>query len=809
MHCASCEQEVCEPTEAFTGDVCPRCDHFAHPTRLGFYEGLELIKRGGMGSVYRARHTKLGTNVAIKVVHTNTGPATLIERFEREAGLAARIPHPGIVRVFDYDCQEGRLYLVMELIEGATLRQHIQEGTHDVGWCLDKVAQLADILQAAHDQGIVHRDIKPENVMVDPTGRVRVLDFGISCVLEGEERLTRTGEILGTPEYISPEQILDAPSAIDARTDIYATGVVLYEMLTGRSPFAGNNLFQVLKYVESLTPARPSELKPGISTQLDELVMECMAKDKAGRPASAGNVARRLRSLASPEAVVVRTRPWPSIAIGLLGLVLGLVAGSLFWNRGAERSAKPVVSAPSPAESMELILAGNPRPDLDSLWDLARAIPDSGSASELYWRGFARQRCGALFAAAQDFEDARLEDPRAELQARVLWIYKHRLLPVLFGGPRWLMAATDPTWKSNSAEAPVFERGLAALYRNEFGAAARWLEVSKRTGHDQRVLLGLAHYLNGDLRKAAEAVRQGAQDYLPLLLLTAVLDDEKAVEGLRSIGADMDRFMPMRYLIEVAVAIRSGDLPRLRAATELVLVAGEAHYATSVYLAARVWMGGTDRGSAEALLAMANGLTAAETPGLACTKALLAQLSGTDPASFLNSLSRDLDPMIAFFQAWRDAPASARGFYVGVHNMGRYQQALNGWAEAAEQTGSSDESGLARRFLAVALLGDQASTLARQGLFESVSKAIAGGSALMTFRHELMSFSYRFDVEQTVTRILVECLGKNQPPSQLLPLLQSAILLGLDPQVLLGNATFTPLHKDVLGLLPGGGKDGR
>lgn len=354
MKCAACSERVCAPDEAFTGDVCPHCRHFVHPTRLGVYTDLELLKRGGMGAVYAARHPTLGTAVAIKVVSASGGPDNLAERFAREAKLAAQIPHPAVVRVYDSDVQDGRLYLVMEFVAGRTIRERLREtgaagaAPTAVAEVVALVAELADCLAAAHRVGIVHRDIKPENVMVDSTGRVRVLDFGISRVVDAEEQLTRTGEILGTPEYMAPEQILDEADAVDARADVYAAGVLLYELLTGRSPFAGSNLFQTLKLVESRVPPPPSSHAPAVPPALDALVQSTLDKSPAQRPRDGAALAAALREV-QPAATATTPVPAPNHALSpvLWIVLLAAVTAVGGWLLG--RLTAPPVDDPSTA----------------------------------------------------------------------------------------------------------------------------------------------------------------------------------------------------------------------------------------------------------------------------------------------------------------------------------------------------------------------------------------------------------------------------------------------------------------------------
>ena len=332
MRCAACERTL---DQSFTGDVCPHCDRFVQPTRLGSFARLELIRRGGMGAVYRGEHPELGTPVAIKLMHASAGVEGMVERFERETKVTARIAHPGVVRVYDSDCREGRLYLVMEFVDGQTLRERFcgTDGSAlpPIATLLDLCCELLDCLHAAHEVGVVHRDVKPENVMLDATGRVRVLDFGISRLLDADAQLTRTGEILGTPEYLAPEQILDVAEAVDPRTDVHAVGVVLYELLTGRSPFAGDNLFAVLKHVESRVPPAASTLRTEIPPELDHCLAAALAKDPAERPQSAAAFARRLRAVRSetidPSAAHSSSPRRASAAGTALGLTLAAAAG--------------------------------------------------------------------------------------------------------------------------------------------------------------------------------------------------------------------------------------------------------------------------------------------------------------------------------------------------------------------------------------------------------------------------------------------------------------------------------------------------
>ena len=206
--------------------------------RLPDLDGFELIGPGGMGTVYRARHRPLDRPVAVKVLHAHLqDDPSFAERFAREARTMARLDHPHIVRVYDFGDREGLYYLVMELVDGVTLRQAMASGSLAPAEALAIVPRICEALQYAHDQGVVHRDIKPENILLDRAGAPKIVDFGLALLTGSstDTRLTEHARVLGTPHYMAPEQI-EHPSQVDHRADIYALGVVFYEMLTGELP---------------------------------------------------------------------------------------------------------------------------------------------------------------------------------------------------------------------------------------------------------------------------------------------------------------------------------------------------------------------------------------------------------------------------------------------------------------------------------------------------------------------------------------------------------------------------------------------
>src|SRR5437899_7791366 len=236
-------------------------------TKLGPYEITSAIGAGGMGEVYQAHDTKLGRDVAIKVLpEAFAHDSDRLARFQREAKMLAPLSHPNIARIHGLEQSNGTNYLVMELVSGETLAERIKrEGAVPVEEALKICAQVAEALEAAHEKGIVHRDLKPANVKVTPEGKVKVLDFGLAKALEGEraeqdastsptlsEVATRAGVILGTAPYMSPEQARGKP--LDKRTDIWSFGCVLYEMLTGRAAFSGETVSDTIAAILDREP---------------------------------------------------------------------------------------------------------------------------------------------------------------------------------------------------------------------------------------------------------------------------------------------------------------------------------------------------------------------------------------------------------------------------------------------------------------------------------------------------------------------------------------------------------------------------
>ena len=249
----------------------------------GRYRLLAKIGAGGMADVWCAEDTMLDRRVALKFLHDRFAQdEQFVERFRREASSAAGLQHPNVVGVFDRGTYEGSHYIAMEYVEGASLNDLIERGL-SVGEAVEIVRQVLAGARYAHEHGIIHRDLKPQNVLVDAEGRARVTDFGIARA--GVSEITQTGSVLGTAQYLSPEQAQGLP--VTAASDIYSIGVLLYEALTGHVPFEAESPVTVALKQVSERPRPPSELNPAVSRALDAVVLKALAKDPANRFASA------------------------------------------------------------------------------------------------------------------------------------------------------------------------------------------------------------------------------------------------------------------------------------------------------------------------------------------------------------------------------------------------------------------------------------------------------------------------------------------------------------------------------------------
>jgi eukaryotic-like serine/threonine-protein kinase len=345
-------------------------------TRLGSYEVLSQIGAGGMGEVYQAHDTKLGRDVAIKVLpEAFAHDPERLSRFQREAKMLAALNHPNIATIHGLEQSGGTSYLVMELVSGETLQERVKrEGPVPVEEALAIAKQIAEALEAAHEKGIIHRDLKPANVKLTPDGKVKVLDFGLAKAFAGDatnedlsnsptlsRAATMQGVILGTAAYMSPEQAKG--KAVDKRTDIWAFGCVVYELLTGKAAFHGEDVTDILAAVVRAEPDW-SRLPPSTPTKIRDLLRRCLQKDKTLRLQAAGDARIEIHeALTTPtpaEPVAAQRKSplsnirtaWSVAAIAIVTAALGW--GAFAYFRHAQEGAQPVRFFFSPPDGWAL-----------------------------------------------------------------------------------------------------------------------------------------------------------------------------------------------------------------------------------------------------------------------------------------------------------------------------------------------------------------------------------------------------------------------------------------------------------------------
>ncbi len=516
--------------------------------RLGPYQIISSLGAGGMGEVYRARDTRLGRHVAIKVLPpAASGDAAARERFEREARVVSGLSHSNICPLFDIGEQDGQSYLVMECLEGQTLAASLRSDLMPIDRCLRIAAQSAEGLAHAHAAGVVHRDLKPSNVMVLPDGNVKLLDFGLARKLAAAAsdvtmaNLTEAGVVSGTVAYMSPEQATG--ERIDHRSDIFSLGVVIYETFCGKRPFEGSTPFAVMQKVVSHNPPPADVLRPDVPSAVARLLERMMAKSADDRPTSAAEIAAvfRQQSVASsggagavvvsatptvtiaPRVGPIAARPWRSAWVAGAAVVAGLAALGL-WLRPSSSPAAPAAAAVPAAPAHKTAIENTKEG-----WDLLRRVDRAGAVDNAI-RAF-----DAAIAADKSYASAW-----AGL-ARAYW-RQHNVTPAANFGARALDAA---------GHAVALEQYLA----------------------DGHVSLGLARLATGDL-----AGGKAALDH------ALVLDpsNPSAQRGLGEIAKSENRLSDATAHYEKAIALDPTDweLPRL---------VGEVLYQEARYAEALKW----------------------------------------------------------------------------------------------------------------------------------------------------------------------------------------------------------------------------
>jgi eukaryotic-like serine/threonine-protein kinase len=465
------------------------------PRQVGEYDVLAEVGRGGMGVVYQARHRSLQRLAALKMVLAGEFASPTQElRFRLEAELAARVRHPNIVQVFEIGSYEGRPFLALEWADGGSLADRLNDKPWPPGEAAALVETLARAIHVAHVEGVIHRDLKPANVLLTSqagpalgdgdsgalaTGlagwTLKITDFGLAQTIEGGKTLTKTGFLVGTPGYMAPEQAGGKRALVGPATDVYALGVVLYQLLTGQLPFRGDSALDVLRAVTSDDPVRPRRLQPGLSRDLEAVVLHCLEKEPARRYSSALALAEDLQRFREGRQVVARPvgtaarlaracRCRPVIA-----LLLILLATSLFAGIGGV--------------TWKWLEADEQRDRANS--NARQAIDEKHAALYQAYRAHIAAAAAAL--QNHDVADAARQLAAAPEELRG-WEWCHlqsrlddssAVIPLPAEGTGFLLAGPDGLQIGTSTDAGVYLSDLAGAVPVTFSSGTkRWLQVA-------------------------------------------------------------------------------------------------------------------------------------------------------------------------------------------------------------------------------------------------------------------------------------------------------------------------------------------
>ena len=365
---------------------------------FGDYTLLEVVARGGMGIVFKARQNKLERIVALKMILAGQLASDLdIQRFQSEAQAAARLDHPGIVPVYEVGEHNGLHYFTMALVEGKSLAELLRDGPLPPQHAARLIRDLAGALEYAHQQGIIHRDLKPANVLIDRQGRAKLTDFGLAKRTHDTGDVTGTGQILGTPTYMSPEQAEGGSRRIGPASDIYGLGALLFALLTGRPPFQAATPMDTLRHVLSMEPPRPRALNPSVPRDLETICLKCLEKSPGKRYPNATALAEDLDRYLSDRPIQARPAR--------------MVEKAFRWYRRRPAIGTMAIALAVLLVAVPVLLAG--------LWQEADARADvetAGHKKETEARqkieALERDRTGQLFNAYVNETAARRTSPR-------------------------------------------------------------------------------------------------------------------------------------------------------------------------------------------------------------------------------------------------------------------------------------------------------------------------------------------------------------------------------------------------------------
>jgi serine/threonine protein kinase len=335
----------------------------------GRYQVVKELGKGSMGIVYMARDPNLDLNVALKVLRTDRDlPESFIQRFLAEAKALGRLDHPHIVRVYNVDEDQGTVYIAMEFVEGEALSDIMKRNPFTTEMIIRFGIGIAEALDEAHRSGIVHRDVKPGNILVRKDGRPKITDFGIAHIDDSSTHtMTQAGEVLGTPAYMSPEQVLGKP--VDGRSDLFSLGIILYELSTGTRPFSGENLGAIFNAITSSEPEPPIRKNPALPPALNAAILKCLNKAPADRFATGQAMAEALKACETEKAALQRTAEdaegGKSRALLFAGIGAALLAAAAGGYFAFSKPAKvaPAAVAPAAPVAMSVLRVESVPPD--------------------------------------------------------------------------------------------------------------------------------------------------------------------------------------------------------------------------------------------------------------------------------------------------------------------------------------------------------------------------------------------------------------------------------------------------------------
>ena len=526
-------------------------------TRLGTYVVLDPIGAGGMGEVYKARDEKLGRVVALKILNTaRAADRDFRDRFQREARSIAALSHPNIVTVHSIEEHDGAPFLTMEFVEGSTLADLVRPGGLSRQAFLQLAIPLVDAVAAAHKAGITHRDLKPANVMVATDGRLKVLDFGLAKLTDSPdgvgglaslatETLTGRGMIVGTVAYMAPEQAEGKP--VDHRSDIFSLGIVLYELATGRRPFAGDSTVSLITSILRDTPAPISDLNPSMPREVERLIRRCLEKSPADRQQSALDLKHALedlRSEAAPSVALPATRP-AGVSIQSLGAVAAilLVAAGAYFVWTGWRAAPPAPESAGATSSVPVTIERFDNRTGDPALDPVGQLIGDALAQELPHLGDVMQGSGSGYVPLSGARMRQLRRPGTVTGAYYLDGQNLRIQASLSSEPGTVVYAIEP----------------AIASRTDPGKAVDLAQ--------QRVLGALVAWLDPDLGSMIRPPLYSAYREFKAGLATFADDPAKAIaRSARAIELDPE-FFSAWYM--TALGYRNiGDLKSARAAVE-------------------------------------------------------------------------------------------------------------------------------------------------------------------------------------------------------------------------------------------------